>query len=169
MLLKEKIMLRVYPLKDTDRQKFETLFKDYYAELDCLDDTAHLVDEYIIPDMLAGLLHIDLIEEDGECAGFIIYQIDDINNDWNLREGCGDIRELYISPSFRRKGLGRFLLYSAEMKLKEAGAGNAYCLPYEKSVAFFTACGYKNTDEYNEELDCFVFKKDGLNKGCQGK
>lgn len=162
-------MLRVYPLKDTDRKKFEALFKDYYAELDCGDDTAHLIDEYIIPDMLAGLLRIDLIDDGGECAGFIIYQIDDINNEWNLREGFGDIRELYISPTFRRKGLGRFLLYSAEMKLKEANTDRAYCLPYADAIPFFVACGYKNTDEYNEEMDCFVFEKDGLNKGCQHK
>lgn len=162
-------MLKVYPLQDTHRKNFEKLFKDYYTELDCGEDTDHLIAEYIIPDMLAGLLHIDLIDDDGECVGFVIYQIDEINNDWNLSEGSGDIRELYISPSSRRKGLGKFLLYSAEMKLKEAGTDKAYCLPYAKAIPFFTSCGYKNTDNYNEELDCFVFEKNGLNRGCGSK
>ena len=156
-------MLHVYALKDTDMAVFEELFKQYYAELGCTDDTAHLVEEYVIPDMLASLLHVDLIAENGEISGFIIYQIDDINNDWNLKEGWGDIREIYISPSRRRKGLGKFLLYSAEMKLKEAGAEKAYCLPCESAVPFFTSCGYadlspeKLTSEYRLPFSILQF------------
>ena len=159
-------MLHVYPLKDTDKSVFEKLFCEYYAELGCADDTAHLIDEYILPDMLASLLHIDLIAEDKEIAGFIIYQIDDIDNEWNLKEGCGDIREIYITPSRRRNGLGKFLLYSAEMKLKEAGAKGAYCLPFEGAVPFFVACGYADTEQYCEDLDCNIFEKNNLNNCC---
>ncbi|MDE7440026.1 MAG: GNAT family N-acetyltransferase [Clostridia bacterium] len=159
-------MLHVYPLKDTDSEIFKKLFKDYYAELDCADDTAHLVDEYIIPDMIAGLLHVDLIA-DGAVSGFVIYQIDDINNEWNFKEGWGDIREIYITPSRRRQGLGKFLLFTAEMKLKEAGAKKSYCLPYEGAAAFFTACGYSDSSEYCEDLDCTVFEKNNLNNCCK--
>ena len=162
-------MLHVYSLKDNNREIFEKLFKDYYAELGCSDDTAHLVDEYILPDMLAGLLHIDLIEDEGEISGFVIYQIDDITNEWNLKEGWGDIREIYIIPSRRKQGLGKFLLYSAEMKLKEAGAEKAYCLPYESSTPFFTACGYADSLEYCEDLDCNIFIKNNLANGCHNE
>ena len=162
-------MLHVYPLKDTDREIFEKLFKEYYAELDCADDTDHLVDEYIIPDMLASLLHIDLIEEDNTVAGFVIYQIDDIDNDWNLKEGWGDVREIYITPSRRRQGLGKFLLYSAEMRLREAGAKSAYCLPYEDAVPFFTACGYADSLEFCEDLNCNIFEKNNLCNGCHNE
>ena len=159
-------MLHVYPLTDKDKDTFKNLFKDYYAELDCADDTAHLVDEYIIPDMLAGLLSVDLIADGGEVCGFVIYQIDDINNEWNFKEGWGDIREIYIAPSFRRQGSGKFLLYTAEMKLKEAGAKKAYCLPFEGATPFFAACGYNNSSEYCEDLDCAVFEKNNLNNCC---
>lgn len=159
-------MIRVFSLKDTDRTVFEKLFKDYYAELDCADDTAHLVDEYIIPDMIAGLLRIDLIADGDTVSGFVIYQIDDINNEWNMKEGWGDIREIYIIPSHRRQGLGKFLLYTAEMKLKEAGAKNAYCLPFEGAQPFFTACGYIDSDKYCEDLDCTIFEKNNLNNRC---
>ena len=162
-------MLHVYPLKDTDRAVFEQLFKEYYAELGCADNTAHLVDEYIIPDMLASLLRIDIISEDGEICGFAIYQIDDIDNEWNLKEGWGDIREIYVIPSRRRKGLGRLLLYTAEMKLKEASAKTAYCLPFESAVPFFTACGYSDTSQYCEDLDCNIFEKTNLNNGCHNE
>ena len=159
-------MLHVYPLKDTDVEIFQNLFKEYYAELGCEDDTAHLIDEYIIPDMKASLLHIDLIAEDKAAVGFVIYQVDDIDNEWNLKEGWGDIREIYISPAHRLKGLGKFLLYFAEMKLKDAGAKGAYCLPFEGAVPFFKACGYADTEQYCEDLDCNIFEKTDLNNCC---
>ena len=162
-------MLHVHPLKDTDKEAFQNLFKEYYAELGCADDTAHLVDEYIIPDLLAGLLHIDLLTVDGKTSGFVIYQIDDINNDWNLKEGWGDIREIYVVPSHRKKGLGKLLLYTAEMKLGEAGATRAYCLPYESSLPFFTACGYTDSSEYCEDLDCNIYIKNNLKNGCHNE
>ena len=162
-------MLHVFPLRDDFREEFTRLFKDYYTELDCADDVNHLIDEYIIPDILAGLIKADLLKDGDDIVGFVIYQIDDINNEWNLKEGWGDIREIYVAPSSRRKGLGKFLLYTAEMKLKEAGAEKAYCLPYEEAVPFFTACGYNQTQEYCEELDCPVFEKLSLENCCKGK
>lgn len=160
-------MLHVYPLKDSGREIFIKLFKDYYAELGCADDAEHLAEEYVLPDLLAGLIKIELIAEDEAVIGFVIYQLDDINNEWNYNEGWGDVREIYIAPSFRRKGLGKFLLYTAEMKLRESGAKKAYCLPYEDSVGFFTACGYKRSDDYCEELDCYVYEKSSLDNCCK--
>lgn len=159
-------MIKVTPLKDVQKQEFAKLFKAYYAELDCTDDTDHLVEEYIIPDMLAGLLRVDLIEDGGQICGFAVYQVDDIDNEWNFKEGWGDIREIYITPAHRRQGLGKFLLYTAEMKLKEAGTQKAYCLPSAGAIPFFTACGYRNSNEYSEDLDCFVFEKNNLNNCC---
>ena len=109
---------------------------------------------------------IDILHDGEKYAGFVIYQTDDINNDWNLKEGWGDVREIYVSPSSRRQGLGKFLLFTAEMKLKESGINRAYCLPYEESASFFTACGYEKTDDYNEDLDCFVYTKTNLKNCC---
>ena len=162
-------MIKVSPLCDKSAEQFKEMFAAYYAELNCTDDTAHLVDEYVIPDMLAGLLRVDLIEEDGALCGFVIYQIDDIVNEWNLKEGWGDIREIYIIPSRRGKGLGKFLLYSAELKLRDMSANSAYCLPYESAVPFFTACGYADSAVYCEDLDCNIFEKNSLVNGCHNE
>ena len=159
-------MIKVAPVTNENVENFKRLFTGYYTELDCGENIPRLLDDYILPDLLAGLIKIELLEDNGNSAGFVIYQIDDIDNDWNLKEGWGDIREIYVSPDFRRQGLGKFLLYTAEMKLKESGADKAYCLPYKSAIAFFTACGYKNTADYNEELDCFVFEKTNLNNHC---
>jgi len=160
-------MVKVSPLKDNEKQNFAKLFTDYYAELDCADDAAHLAEEYVIPDLLAGLISVDMLYDGGQTAGFIIYQTDDIDNDWNFKEGWGDVREIYVIPSLRRQGLGRFLLYTAEMKLKERGVQKAYCLPCAGSEGFFRACGYVVSDSFNEDTDCFVFEKTNLNNKCK--
>lgn len=160
-------MLHVSPLCDKTQGAFEKLFTEYYRELDCGEDVPHLLDEYIIPDVKAGLIRIELLKDGETDAGFIIYQTDDIGNDWNLREGWGDVREIYVIPSLRRKGYGKFLLYTAEMKLREGGTEKAYCLPAEGCEQFFTACGYKRGNLYNEDMDCFVYEKTDLSNKCK--
>lgn len=162
-------MIKVSPLTDLTKENFYTLFEAYYKELDCADNVKHLLDEYILPDLLAGLIKIDILHDGQAFVGFVIYQIDDIDNDWNYREGSGDIREIYIAPQARKKGYGKFLLYTAEMKLFESGAKSVYCLPYEGAVAFFEKCGYDDTQEYNEELDCDVYEKELTEHKCSCK
>lgn len=159
-------MIKVSPINDKTQKDFEWLFRDYYKELGVNENCTLLFKDYIIPDVLAGLTRIDVLEEDKPC-GFVMYQIDEINNDWNFKEGWGDIREIYVAPSYRRRGYGKFLLYTAEMKLKEAGATQSYCLPEEGAIPFFTACGYKKTDEYNEDVDCAVYVKENINNTCK--
>ena len=129
-------MIRVFPLNDKYADIFGKMFADYYDELGCDEDPAHLVEEYILPDLLAGLLRVDLIEEDGAVCGFCIYQTDKPGNDWNFKDGWGDIREIYITAAKRRNGLGKFLLSTAEMRLKESGVKNIYALPDADSVDF---------------------------------
>jgi len=162
-------MLKLSPLHDDTKDAFAKLFENYYKELGCTDDVNHLVEEYVLPDLLAGLLNIDILKDGEEFAGFIIYQTDGIENDWNFKEGWGDIREIYVIPPLRRQGLGKFMLYAAEMKLKERGTEKAYCLPYASAEEFFTACGYKKTEGYSEELDCPVFEKLAINVHDCGK
>lgn len=161
-------MLQVSPLRDDLKDKFAEMFETYYKELGCDEDCRHLVEEYIIPDLLSGLLKIDILHSDGEAAGFVIYQRDESANDWNFKEGWGDMREIYIARAYRGKGAGKFLLYTAEMKLKESGVLRAYCLPNLAAESFFKACGYKKTEEYCAELDSFVYEKTDLNN-CECK
>ncbi|HIR99932.1 MAG TPA: GNAT family N-acetyltransferase [Candidatus Coproplasma avistercoris] len=152
-------MIRVFPLNDRYADIFGKMFADYYDELGCDEDAEHLVREYVLPDLIAGLLRADMIEEDGVPCGFCIYQQDEPGNDWNFKDGWGDIREIYVVMAKRRRGLGRFLLGTAEMRLKEAGAKNVYALPTSEAADFFAACGYELTDEVCPELECNVFSK----------
>ena len=159
-------MVRVFPLNDKFKDIFCKMFADYYDELGCDEDGARLAEEYVLPDLLAGLLKVDLIEEDGAVCGFCIYQIDEPGNDWCFKDGWGDIREIYIVMPKRRGGLGKFLLYTAEMRLAEAGTQKVYALPEGESANFFAACGYDLTDDVCAELECNVFTKSLQNKGC---
>lgn len=61
-------MVRVFPLTDEYAERFGKMFADYYDELGCDEDAGHLVREYVLPDLLAGLLRVDLIEEDAASA-----------------------------------------------------------------------------------------------------
>lgn len=160
-------MVHVSPLTDKTLKNFKKLFADYYRELDCEDDVPHLLDEYVIPDLKAGLIRIEILKDGETFAGFIIYQKDDVDNDWRPRIGWGDVREIYVIPSARRQGLGKLLLYTAEMKLKESGADKCYCLPAEGTEEFFVSCGYARGNLYNEELDCFVYEKTNSDNKCK--
>lgn len=160
-------MVRCYSLTDDGCRQFYKLFSDYYQELGCDEDTEHLLDEYVVADCKAGLLSICLIDDDEETVGFAIYQTDRPENEWCEKEGWGNIRELYIAPASRGKGLGTFLLKTCEMFLGESGAKNCYCLPADGTEGFFISCGYAESEERCEELDCpFFIKELGKTQCC---
>ncbi|MDE6373891.1 MAG: GNAT family N-acetyltransferase [Clostridia bacterium] len=151
--------MKVRPIEENDCEAFKRLFADYYAELDCEDDPLHLFDEYVLPDLQARLFEVAVAECGNSVCGFAVYQIDDLINDWNFKEGCGDLRELFVSPAVRGRGLGRMLLGFCEQRLTELGATEIYTLPVEESENFFIKCGYSDTGEYCAEADNKVFGK----------
>lgn len=151
--------MTVRDINENDYRAFEKLFCDYYAELDCEDDPLHLFVEYVLPDLKAELFRVAVCANGDDIAGFIIFQIDDVINDWNFKEGCGDIRELYVVPAQRRKGVGRALIVYAERELIKSGVEEIYTLPTEDSETFFIKCGYSDTGEYCAEADNKVFGK----------
>ncbi|MGN0805378.1 MAG: GNAT family N-acetyltransferase [Candidatus Coproplasma sp.] len=146
-------------IREGDFEGLRKLFLDYYEELDCEDDADELYEEYLIPDLKADLLSVAVWEEYGKLRAFIIYQIDDIINDWNFKEGFGDLREIYVIPSYRKKGIGKSLINYAENALKASGVKNLYVLPTEESEPFFIKCGYADLGDYCPEIDNKVFEK----------
>lgn len=151
--------MTVQPLRDGDLQAFKKLFCDYYEELDCEEAPLPLFDDYLLPDFKAGLFDVAVGKEGESVVGFIIFQIDDILNDWNFKEGYGDVRELYVIPACRRRGIGSALLSFAESRLKESGTNKIYTLPVEECEKFFINRGYADSGEYCAEADNKVFSK----------
>lgn len=143
----------------TTEARFKEMFANYYAELGCDDDAEHLLDEYVLPDMRAGLVNIAVAEAENEPCGFVVWQGDSIENEWCMREGEGTVRELFVEPYMRGNGVGKNLLSFAEGRIKESGAVRAYVLPSEGSDAFFMLCGYAESDERCDDMDCNFFYK----------
>lgn len=151
--------MNVRPIRISDYTAFEKLFCDYYAELDCEEDPLPLFCDWLLPDLKAGLFEVGVCEEGGAIVGFVIFQIDDLLNDWNFKEGCGDVRELYVAPPFRRRGFGSALLQFAESALLKSGAAEVYTLPVEECESYFVSRGYTDNGEYCAEADNKVFIK----------
>lgn len=151
--------MKVRPLRISDYPAFEKLFCDYYTELDCEEAPLPLFCDWLLPDLKAGLFDVGVAQEGGAVVGFVIFQIDDLLNDWNFREGFGDVRELYVAPAFRRRGFGSALLEFAENALAQSGATEIYTLPVEESESFFTSRGYTDSGDYCPDADNKVFEK----------
>ncbi|MGN1104741.1 MAG: GNAT family N-acetyltransferase [Candidatus Coproplasma sp.] len=146
-------------IEEKDYEHFEELFVSYYEELECEDEPCHLFDEYVLPDLKEGLFSVAVACEGEKLAGFIIYQTDTPENEWCFKEGYGDIREIYVTPSHRKTGVGSKLLTFAENCLTKSGVKGVYVLPTEEAEGFFTRCGYCDNGDYCEELDNKVFEK----------
>ena len=65
-------MITVSPVSDKTQSQFEKLFTQYYGELGCEDDVPHLLSEYVLPDLKAGLISADILFDGENFIGFII-------------------------------------------------------------------------------------------------
>lgn len=152
--------MEIKPVTQGDFAALKKLFCNYYKELDCEEDPQEVLDNVLLPDLQAKLFDAALIFFGGDAAGFVIYQIDDVINDWCFLEGWGDLREIYVAPAYRRKGLGRAMVAFACEELKKSGATRVYTLPVEESESFFTICGFADCGNYCPEADNKVFERE---------
>ncbi|MDE7300812.1 MAG: GNAT family N-acetyltransferase [Clostridia bacterium] len=150
--------MQIERVTEKDFARLKKLFCEYYSELDCEDDPEEIFDGLVCGDLKSGLISA-AAAFDGDMVGFIIYQIDDVINDWCFKDGCGDIRELFVISSFRKSEIGSALVAFAESQLKAEGANCVYLLPTEESEKFFLTLGYADNGEYCAELDNKVFEK----------
>lgn len=90
-----------------------------------------------------------------ECVGFIMAQIDNQLSDWNEKEGWGFIREFYVSPPYRKCGLGTILL---DTVLRLLDVENVY-LTSEKNHRFWLNHGFIETNEIAQNNLAVYIKK----------
>jgi GNAT superfamily N-acetyltransferase len=83
----------------------------------------------------------------GSLAGFAIYRPD-------LAEGMANLAALYVSRSYRRKGVGALLTNEVARLARAAGARRLYvsATPSDSSVGFYRSYGFEPTDEPNAAL-----------------
>lgn len=93
----------------------------------------------------------------GQAVGFIDFQLDKPGGSWCFHPGWGCIRECYLLPAWRGRGLGRALAAHAERWMRAKGARSVY-LTADTAIPFWQALGYVCTGRYNpknqlEELE----------------
>lgn len=93
-----------------------------------------------------GYMCLELIQLENKIIGFVNYQIDTPNSDWNEKEGFGFIREIFISKHYRGKGIGKEVVYYIETALYALGVTNIY-LTSDEAGEFWMKCGYHKTNE----------------------
>ena len=157
----DKLKYKIEKLSKNDYEKFIQMFLDYFivdchVKYDAKKLEENLVKKTILKNYEKGTIFIDVIRNDLELLGFIIYQIDSDKSDWNLRPGSGFIREFYIKRDVRKQGLGSMLLSYAEQVLQKNGVKDVYLTSDELETVklFYLKNGYTNTKvrcEFNKD------------------
>lgn len=156
---------QIEKLKSEDFENFANLFVDYFVnDMKVIFDRdklkENLVRNTILKQYRENIIYIDLIKKE-DILGFIIYQIDNINSNWQERLGQGFIREFCILKEYRNKGLGSMLLNHAESTLKNLGVKQIYLTSdeNEKVKNFYLKNGYKTNYQRNKTNNNEIFEK----------
>ena len=132
------------------KNQLASLFTAYFPELGGEDIPEDIIrgklTDFIHDQHKKGIISISLLLDSDIPVGFSIYQIDTPESDWCKRPGWGFIREFYISPPYRKKGIGKLLCRHTEHQLRSMGAARLY-LTADNAVPFWQKCGWTHTAE----------------------
>ena len=147
------------------RSSFEEMLFEYF-----LTDLRSDIPEDIIRGKLLShilsyadqkIIRLAFAMSDGRCIGFSIYQIDTPESDWCKRPGWGFIREFYVDPAHRNKGIGRMLADHTEQDLYSMGARQLY-LTSDDAIPFWRKCGWRLTDGLSSNGQYILEKQEAL-------
>lgn len=105
-----------------------------------------------------GIIRVSIAYVGEKPAGFSVFQIDTPESDWCLRPGWGFIREYYIVPTYRNRGIGRILAKHTERELRSMGAAGLY-LTSTGAVPFWQKCGWTLTGELTDSGQSILAKQ----------
>jgi len=142
------------PSRFVHRRVLRHLLIDYFAEVPW-ENPEDTVPPSAVPKILRlqkKMLTQDrywvyLAKERGVICGFIIAQIDGEDKDWCKRPGWGFVRELYVAPRHRRKGIAGQLVRQAEASLLQSGTVQLYLVSARDAYAFWEAMDYADSGE----------------------
>ncbi len=90
---------------------------------------------------------LTVAEVDGQVAGYVYGTIEP--RDWaKLLDAHGAVHDIFVSDTFRRKGIAKALMLDAIRRLREAGAPRVVlysATPNTQSQALFTSLGFRST------------------------
>lgn len=132
-------------IDDFNCRQFITVFKraliDLNKEKDI--DLFKLIEEMNSINDIWAILFIDNIRT----IGFIQFQILQLSND-KFMERVGFIREFWIEPKYRNKGIGKHLLNDCELHLNMLGINQFVLLSLPAAENFYKKQGYMINENY---------------------
>ena len=145
-------ILEYKPANPVHKAALRQLMVRYFAELDW-DNPRDAIPPSAVPKLLRliadclaqGEFWVCLAREKGVLCGFIAAQIDGEQKDWCKRPGWGFIRELYVEPQQRGKGIAGKLVRRAEASIQKSGAAQIYLT--SELNGFWEAMGYTDSGE----------------------
>ena len=159
--------MKILPCKPSNpvhKTALRHLLVQYFAGLDYKNPADAVPPSYVpkilakIKDSLAqGDFWVYLAREKGALCGFVIAQIDSEGKDWCKRPGWGFVRELYVLPGHRERGIAGKLVRRAEASLLQSGASQAYLTT--DLTGFWEAMGYANSGEVYEGNGGMIYTK----------
>lgn len=134
--------------------EFMQCFRAYFLEIgiDLKESTAVFGD--IAESYEEEEMRTFVIRKEDDIAGFIMIQPECLKSGF-FEEHAGFIRELWISPPFRRLGYGKQLPEKAEEYFREKGISKLILTYEENALPFYKRLGF--------DLDCSYSARNGGN------
>ncbi|MCL2575488.1 MAG: GNAT family N-acetyltransferase [Defluviitaleaceae bacterium] len=157
-ILDRENLFEVAEFRKTFAHYFIEIFENDPANAPTIEDLPKICD-YFLNETKYEDSWIFIARDDGVLAGFIIAHIDRFHKDWCQRDGWGLIREIYVAPEYRKKGIGVELVAKAEAEMahfKPLG----YYLTCDSGTPFWEKVGYANTGEIEEINDSYIYVKE---------
>lgn len=95
---------------------------------------------------------------EGRPVGFIDYQVDHPASSWCFHKGWGCIRELYVAPEERRRGIAAALVGCACRYARRRRAPMLY-LTADEAIPFWEKLGFVRTGRINKKNDLEELEK----------
>ena len=138
-------------------QLLEELMMAYVAETDMHRNISTPKD--LIPKIAKSMVNkldcnrILVVVTDGNSGvGFCYAKIDRVGDRGMIRPDWGYVMELFVSPQYRKNGVGRNLINICEKFFRENGASNVWLTADSVTgIPFWIACGYSDSNEVSSE------------------
>lgn len=150
---------------DAHREMLETMMVDYIRETD-----EHLGRETptdIIAKITRSMIEklnqdriLQIVTEEDAPVGFFYAKIDREGDRGEIRSCWGYVMEFYVSPEYRRRGLGRRMVCECEDFFRSRGADSVWLTADGiTGIPFWLSIGYEDSGEISEENGQRIFLK----------
>ena len=150
---------------DDHLKMLEELMQGYIAETDSHSGRKTPADiiRRVSESMIAKLNEdraLRIVTEDGAPVGFFYAKVDREGDRGIVREGWGYVMEFYVSPEYRRRGLGRRMYRECEDFFRLRGARNVWLTADGVTgIPFWLSLGYTDSGEVSAENGLRIFIK----------